>query len=51
MNMTSISEDWTHAKYMPALNEELKIIVAVPFKFGEFERLGILQARARHLGW
>ena len=44
-------EAWTQARYMPHLRPELKAMVAVPFSLDFFERLGILQARARLLHW
>ncbi len=47
----SSDADWALAKFMPSLNEELKVITAVQFTRQTFVRLGILQARARNLGW
>ena len=51
MSEHSIPEDWIHAVFMPALNHEVKKIVAVPFAFEHYKRLGLLQSTARQLGW
>ena len=52
MTMSSSSDhDWEQARFMPQLNNSLKIIVAVPFQKDSFERLNILQGRARSHGW
>ena len=48
---TSTEEDWAHAKFMPHMNADLKIIVATRFDLSSYERLGVLQARARQFGW
>jgi len=42
---------WDEARFMPCLDPELKIIVATPFDRNTFERLAVLQHRARALGW
>ncbi len=47
----SEDSDWQAARYMPALDHELKIIVAKPFLREQFVRLVTLQHRARTLGW
>ena len=48
---SSVAEDWAHAAFMPSMDSDLKIIVAAPFNIGTYTRLGLLQARARRLGW
>ena len=49
--MVLIILGWALARFMFALDDELKAIVAAPFNLQEFHRLGVLQARARSLGW
>ena len=51
MARASSQADWQFAKFMPALDTELKCIVAVPFDITTFKRLGLLQAEAKRLGW
>ena len=51
MHQHSLHEDWEHAAYMPVLDYEIKMIVARPFCFDAYERLGILQSKARQFGW
>ena len=51
MSEHSVPEDWRNAVFMPALNYEIKTIVAVPFLFEQYTRLGLLQSPARRLGW
>ena len=51
MAVTATEADWQYAKFMPALDEELKSIVAVAFDTNTYKRLGLLQADARRLGW
>ena len=51
MQAVTTSEDWISARYMPSLNHELKAVVAVPFNKLHYQRLGTIQARARHFGW
>ena len=52
MTMAGSSDhDWEQARFMPQLSPSLKIIVAVPFQKDSFERLNILQGRARSYGW
>lgn len=48
---TSIEADWQHARFMPALDADLKCIVAVPFDRETYTRLALLQAEARRLDW
>ena len=48
---SSSTSDWSDARFVPALCEELKCIIAVPFVQHEFVRLGFLQAEARRRGW
>ena len=48
---STIEADWEAARYMPALCHELRVIIAVPFNFQTRQRLGMLQAQERHLGW
>ena len=43
--------DWQYAEFMPTLDEELKSIVAVAFDRNTYQRLSLLQAEARRLGW
>jgi hypothetical protein len=43
--------DWQHARFMPALDHDLKIIVAVPFHRDTYIKLNTLQRTARNLGW
>ena len=47
MSASTTEDDWRHAVYMPALDADLKCIVAVHFDRGSFKRLGTLQAEAR----
>ena len=42
---------WVDAKRMPALDHQLKCMVAVPFEPGSFRRLGQVQADARRMDW
>ena len=42
---------WTNARWMPALDSDLKAIVAVPFALDSFRRLASIQAELRSLGW
>ena len=51
MSLQSGEEDWHDARYMPALDHDLKAIVAVKFDKPSFKRLAILQADMRRLGW
>ena len=51
MSPESDDESWQHARYMPALDPELKSIVAVPVHKPSFKRLAVLQAEARSLSW
>ena len=44
-----LNEDSTRAAYMPALDADIKCIVAVRFNKHFFVRLGTLQAEARWL--
>ena len=48
---SSLEADWEHAKFMPALDHDLKIIVAVPFQLDKYIKLATLQHTARNLGW
>ena len=50
MSVTSPA-DWSQARFMPALNHELKCVVAVPFDLPSFSRLALVQAEMRRLGW
>jgi hypothetical protein len=43
--------NWSHARFMPALDHQLRTIVATKFEASAFRRLGLLQAEARRLGW
>ena len=47
----SAAEDWSCARFMPAVCPEMKCIIAVPFDRASYQRLGTLQSRARQLGW
>ena len=51
MGLHSDDSVWKFACYMPALNSELKTIVAVPFDRDNFVHLAVLQHKARRLGW
>ena len=51
MEQHSTEDAWLHARYMPALDQELKCIVAVPFSMATRTRLSTLQAEARRLLW
>jgi len=51
LQATTTEADWENARLMPHLDEEIKAITAVAFDRERFERLGVLQARARQLGW
>jgi len=51
MSQSSSAIDWAQACFMPALSQELKCIIAVPFDRQSYTRLATLQAQARHLGW
>jgi len=42
---------WQHARYMPALNEQLRKLIAVPFNAQQYVRLGVLQAQMRASRW
>ena len=51
MSVDTSDLDWDQARFMPALDQELKSIIAVPFDLSTYERLGSLQSQARRLGW
>ena len=51
MSLDSCEADWREARFMPALDHELKCLIAVPFSMPAFKRLSILQAEARRLDW
>ena len=51
MASENLALDWVHARFMPALDENLKIIVAKPFKYEQYRRLAVLQAEARRRSW
>jgi hypothetical protein len=51
MSVGTSEQDWDQAGFMPALDHELKSIVAVPFHLPAYERLDSLQSQARRLGW
>ena len=51
MAATDTEANWQYAKFMPALDADLKSIVAVAFNRSTYKRLGLLQAEARRLGW
>ena len=51
MSANSEELDWATARYMPALNAELKTIVARPFIREHYTRLAVLQHSAQRLGW
>ena len=51
MSVDTSDQDWDQARFMPALDHELKSIIAVPFDLSTYERLGSLQSQARRLGW
>ena len=51
MSPVTCLEDWQHAHYMPALEPELKCIIATPFHKDSYKRLALLQAETRRLGW
>ena len=51
MEANSTPEDWAAARFMPALSEDLKAIIFIPFQRERFIRLGLLQSRARSQGW
>ena len=51
MSHTSTEADWALARSMPSLNEDVKVLTAVPFNRENFIRLGLLHAKARSLGW
>ena len=42
---------WAKARCMPALDDSLKTIVAVPFDAASYRRLGELQAEMRRRDW
>lgn len=42
---------FVNAVYMPGLNHDLKMIIAVPFQLASYIRLGTLQAQVRQQGW
>ena len=48
---STLPADWQQAKFMPALDHDLKIIVAVPFQRDSYIKLNTLQHTARSLGW
>jgi hypothetical protein len=47
----SAENDWSAAIRMPALDDDLKSLVAVPFDVSRYVRLGVLQASMRRQGW
>ena len=51
MDTSSTEEDWRHAKYMPALDDDLKCIIAVRFHQQSYKRLALLQADIRARQW
>lgn len=48
---TSTEADWQNTRCMPALDADLKGIVAVPFDREAHTKLALLQAEARRLDW
>ena len=42
---------WKRARYMPALCDELKTIVVVPFEADSVQRLAVLQKECRRRKW
>ena len=48
---STLPADWQQAQFMPALDHDLKIIVAVPFQRDSYIKLTTLQHTARSLGW
>ena len=51
METSSTEEDWRHAKYMPAIDNDLKCIVAVRFHQQSYKRLAVVQADIRARQW
>ena len=45
MDTSSTEADWQHAKYMPAIDDDLKCIIAVRFHQQSYKRLALLQQR------
>ena len=51
MDTDSTEADWQLAKYMPAIDDDLKCIVAVRFDRQAYKRLAHLQAEIRARQW
>ena len=51
MSTNTTHDAWQDACFMPSLDHELKDIVAVRFDQTTLQRLAVLQAQARALGW
>ena len=51
MSSDSAADDWSCARFMPAMCPDLKCIITVPFDRATYQRLGTLQSQARQLGW
>ena len=51
MAATDSEADWQYAKFMSALDADLKSIVATAFDRNTYNRLSMLQAEARRLSW
>jgi len=51
MSANTAHDAWQDACFMPSLDHELKDIVAVRFDQTTLQRLAVLQAQARALGW
>ena len=47
----SSDADWESARFMPALDHDLKSIVAVPFQLESYRKLNELQHLSRTYGW
>ena len=51
MDTSSTEADWQHARYMPAIDDDLKCIIAVRFHQQSYKRLALLQAEIRARRW
>ena len=49
MCATSVPGDWQHARFMPSISAELRTIIAIPFAFDSYIRLGALQSQLRQM--
>eukprot|EP00973_Karenia_brevis_P029103 4014792-Karenia_brevis.AAC.1 len=51
LKQVPVLQDWSKARYMPHLCQEMRAIIAIKFDATSFRRLGQIQAEIRRLNW